>query len=231
MFPLRDLNPTRNRPVVTWSLVAMNVAVFGYEVWLSRVAGGGAVGALFARFGVVADDLLASPDALALVTPITSLFLHADWLHVAGNALFLWVFGDNVEDALGKARFVAFYLLGGLAAAATQLAIDPGSRVPLVGASGAISAVLAGYVVLYPRAPVLTFVPPMFFPIVPAWLFLFAWFALQLVNAFLSIGALRDGEGGVAFFAHVGGFLAGLVTIRLFARGRDLSRAPPREQP
>jgi membrane associated rhomboid family serine protease len=154
------------------------------------------------------------------------MFMHGDWLHILGNMWFLWIFGDNVEDELGKVKFVLFYVLTGLLAAAAQVAIDPASFVPMVGASGAIAGVLAGYVVLYPRARVLTILPVVIFLFVelPAFLFIFVWFGLQLLRGVVSLGAMGDNAGGIAFFAHIGGFVAGLALIKLMARRRSAPR-------
>jgi membrane associated rhomboid family serine protease len=163
------------------------------------------------------------------ITPLTSMFMHGGWMHIIGNMWFLWVFGDNLEDVMGRGRFIGFYLLCGLAAAVGQMLIDPGSRVPMVGASGAISGVLAGYVRLFPHARVLTLVPIFIFlqfVELPAFLFIFIWFGLQLLQGFASLGQVGTGQGGVAFFAHIGGFVAGLVLVKLFRRGK-----PPRSGP
>jgi len=160
------------------------------------------------------------PSHSALETLFTSMFLHGGWLHIGGNMLFLWIFGNNVEDSMGRIRFIVFYLLCGLLAGLAQLATDPSSHVPNIGASGAIAGVLGAYLVLYPRARVLTAVfLIVFFTIieVPAFLVLGAWFLLQLVDGAGSVGA---GGGGIAYFAHIGGFLAGALLIHLFATHR-----------
>lgn len=217
------MNPTRRKPVVTWALIAISAAVFAYELSLSSDA----ATVFLARYGVVPGVLTgadlgtprSSGGALgALVTPLTSLFLHGGGLHLLGNMWFLHVFGDNVEDELGRPQFLLFYLGAGLGAAAFQVAVDPQSLVPMVGASGAISGVLAAYVVLHPRAPVLTLVPiPLaLFVEVPAFIFIFVWFALQLVYGLLSTADLA--QGGVAWWAHVGGFVVGWVAVQLQRR-------------
>jgi membrane associated rhomboid family serine protease len=152
-------------------------------------------------------------------TVFTSMFIHGGWLHIIFNLLYLWIFGNNVEDRMGRARFLAFYLLCGIAAAAAQVVVRPDALTPMIGASGAISGVLGAYILLFPRAQVLTVITlVIFFPIVmvPAWVLLLAWFALNLLEAVTTIGA----ETGVAYFAHVGGFAAGLVLVWLFARRR-----------
>lgn len=216
MIPLRDRLPTRTTPVVNYLILATNVLAFLWQ-GASETAG---YTYLTSDWGFVPARFLADPPA-QVVTVFTAMFLHSGWLHIAGNMLFLWVFGDNVEDAIGHRRYLAFYFAGGFAAALAQLAIDPSSTVPMVGASGAIAAVLAGYVSLYPRARVLVLVPVfvifLFFEF-PAWLVVLEWFALNLLQG---LGALASGEqGGVAWFAHVGGFLAGLMLVRIGMVGR-----------
>lgn len=228
MIPLRDANPTRTTPYLVYGLVAINAAIFLFQVAL-----GEANQAFVIRHGVV-PYLLTSFDTTpsTLLSPLTSMFMHGGWMHVIGNMWFLWVFGDNVEDALGKARFVVFYLACGLAAVAAQVVVDPDSTVPMIGASGAISGVLAGYVLLYPRARVLTLVPIFIFlqfVELPAFLFIFVWFGLQLLSGLVSLGDL--GGGGVAWFAHIGGFLAGLALIPILrppGPRRPEGRVPPR---
>ena len=230
VLPLRDMNPTRRKPVVTWALIAVSALVFAYELSLSSEA----ATVFLARYGVVPAVLTGGGLGVlrsdggslgALITPITSLFLHGGGLHLLGNMWFLHVFGDNVEDELGRPQFLLFYLGAGLGAALFQVAVDPSSLVPMVGASGAISGVLAGYVVLHPRAPVLTLVPiPLaLFVEVPAFIFIFVWFALQLVYGLLSAGGI--GQGGVAWWAHVGGFLVGLLAITLHRKAVAARRA------
>lgn len=221
MFPLRDLNPARTRPVLTWTIIAINVAVFGAQLWVGPWRGE----LLVERFGVVPADLVHGRHWGSAVTPLTSMFMHGDVPHLVGNMWFMAIFADNVEDALGRARFVAFYLVCGLAAAATQVALDTTSTVPMIGASGAVAGVLAAYVRLYPRARVLTFLPPLFFLEVPAFLYVFVWFALQLVSAYVSL--LQVAQGGVAFWAHVGGFVAGLALVTRVRRAPERPRRGP----
>jgi len=156
---------------------------------------------------------------------LTHMFLHGSWMHLLGNMWFLWIFGNNVEDSMGRFRFGVFYLLSGLAAAGAQVALTPASPVPMVGASGAISGVMGGYLVLYPRVRVWTFVPLGFFLTsiaLPAWSMLIYWLLLQGLSAALVLG--RESIGGVAFWAHIGGFLAGVLLIKLFARGDYLQQ-------
>ncbi|MBW2509980.1 MAG: rhomboid family intramembrane serine protease [Deltaproteobacteria bacterium] len=226
MIPIRDLNHRQRTPVVTWTLIAANVAVFIGSLGLGSADAEG----LVMRFGVIPDVLVhgswtlprAEGGALgSWVTPFTSMFLHGGVLHLGSNMLFLHVFGDNVEDVLGRGRFLFFYLLCGLGAVLGQVLVDPTSMVPMIGASGAISGVLAGYVTLFPHARVVTLVPIFIFihfMEVPAGIFIVLWFVLQLVQGYLSLGMIAEGAGGVAWFAHIGGFLAGLVFIRVLYR-------------
>ncbi len=233
MIPIRDNNRTRRTPVVTWGLIAINVLVFGG----SLVFDASEAETLVMRFGVIPDVVVHGDWGLSrseggalgsLVTPFTSMFLHGGLLHLGSNMLFLHVFGDNVEDVLGRGRFLVFYALCGLGAAAGQVMVDTNSMVPMIGASGAISGVLAGYVMLFPHARIVTLVPIFIFihfMEIPAGIFIVLWFVLQLVLGYLSLGILAEGgSGGVAWFAHIGGFLAGLVCIRLFYRKPKASR-------
>ncbi len=219
MLPLRDANPTRRRPVVTLGLVGAIAAVFAYELILEVGQGIDGLDQFFETFGVVPADITAAASTGTLVgltglTLITYQFLHVGFLHAAGNLLFLWIFGNNVEDRLGRLGFLVFYLWAGVLAALTQVVIDPYSEVPLVGASGAISGVLGVYVVMFPRARIVSLVFLVFFfqiISVPAVVLLTFWFALQIVEGLTALGAPPDVAGGVAFFAHIGGFLAGVV--------------------
>ena len=217
MIPLRDRLPVRTTPFVTYVLVAANVLAF-----LAQIASPELLShRVTAEWGFVPARFSEDPSGQFL-TIFTSMFLHGGWLHVGGNMLFLWIFGDNVEDALGPGRYALFYLSGGVFAALTQMLIDPSSTVPMVGASGAIAAILAGYVTLYPRARVLVLLP--IFVIItffefPAWLVVLEWFALQVFSGFGEL-AYGDSTGGVAWFAHIGGFLAGLVFIRAAMVGK-----------
>jgi membrane associated rhomboid family serine protease len=228
VIPLKDDIPTSRTPVVTFALVAVNVAAFLWQLQnlpLS-VQIGGAIPLEILSFHDVPPRALVSPP----FTLLTSMFLHGGFMHIAGNMLFLWIFGNNVEDALGRGRFVAFYLACGLAAALAQVGVTAATGdeaallVPMVGASGAIAGVLAAYMVLFPRAQVLTLIPIFIFIRViylPAGFFLGAWFVIQLVSAvFGSAGS------GVAFAAHVGGFVAGFVLVK--AMGPRRSYALPR---
>jgi len=208
MFPIRDHNPSNRLPVVTWALIAANVAIF-----LSYFPGiGGSERQLMAFFdtwALVPAEVLAGDDGYTIVT---SMFLHAGWMHLIGNMVFLWIFGDNMEDLLGHLGFLAFYLASGGAAALGQILTGPGSVVPMVGASGAIAGVMGGYLLMFPRARidvlVILLVLVRIFTI-PAWLMLGLWFGLQLVNG-LSMDIVG---GGVAYWAHAGGFVAGIALV------------------
>ena len=225
MLPLADDNPHEIRPYVTWALIAACAVVFIWQATLddpnfeAAILGAALIPARL--FGLV--DLPSQIPALpAWFTPISSMFLHGDWLHLGGNMLYLWIFGDNVEDALGHARYLLFYLLCGLAAASAQTFLSPDSTIPIIGASGAISGVLGAYLLLYPRANVRTLVFLLIFVTiirVPAALVLGLWFLIQIADAVLS----NPGEPGVAFWAHVGGFIAGAALVLVLRRpGFDL---------
>ena len=222
MIPLKDDIPTRRFPIVTIVLIAINVIVyFAFEqgLWGLGDTGNEVVGEYGAiPFEITNGQDLPGDQAPFWLTILTSMFLHGSFLHLAGNMLFLWIFGNNIEDAMGRLSFVVFYLLGGLAALGLQVATDPDSQVVTIGASGAIAGVLGAYARLYPRARVVTIIfIIIFFTIVtlPALLVLGVWFLLQLLPAFNEpIGA---SGGGVAYFAHIGGFLFGVLAIKLFA--------------
>lgn len=213
MFPIGDDNPTRNRPLLTIAIIAVCVIVYLYEMTLDE----NALIAFVTRYGFVPIQALGlapsvgGTEALgAEITIVTSMFLHGSILHVAGNMLFLWIFGDNIEDAMGRLRFAIFYLACGAAAALAQALPDSHSAVPMIGASGAISGVMAAYLRLYPNVPVRVLVWVGLFAVsrhVPALIVIGLWFVLQLVSAALSLGL----ASGVAFWAHVGGFVAGLI--------------------
>ena len=222
MIPLRDYNPTRRPSLLTWGLILINFGVYFYLAQ-NPVMGEAAI----ARYAVVPADISAGRH---LGTLITSMFLHASLLHVGGNMLFLWIFGNNVEDALGKVRFLLWYLAAGLAATAAQtfVTLDFGSTrdasIPNIGASGAIAGVLGAYLLLLPRATVLTAITLGFFFIIreiPAIWFLGIWIALQLWQGGVGI-THPDQTGGVAVFAHIGGFAFGLLTVYLVAKRRPL---------
>ena len=211
MIPLRDIIPSRTTPVVTISLIAVNVLVFLFELSLGRN-----VDAFTLYYGLV-------PAAFSWVAVFTSMFLHGGFLHVAGNMLYLWIFGDNVEDRMGHGRFLVFYLLCGVAAALAQTITVPDSVVPMVGASGAIAGVMGAYFVLYPRSRIVTLIPIFFFfqvVEVPAILFLGIWFVMQFLSGIGSIvNSIPGGAmGGIAVWAHVAGFVAGISGVIVFRR-------------
>ena len=211
MIPLRDVIPSRTTPFMTVTLIALNTLVFVYELSL-----GERVEDFVLYFGLV-------PAAFSVVTLFTSMFLHGGFLHFAGNMLYLWIFGDNVEDRMGHGRFLVFYLLCGVAAALAQTITSPDSVVPMVGASGAIAGVMGAYFVLYPRSRILTLLPIIFFfqlVEVPAIFFLGIWFLMQFLSGVGSIVTATAGEpsGGIAFWAHVAGFVAGISAIGFFRR-------------
>lgn len=221
MIPLSDDNPTRTTPFVSWTILGACVAAFLWQVSL----GPEGMRAAVYSFGLIPDTLLGDarlPAELYQVPPavtvLTSMFLHGGWLHLAGNMLYLWIFADNVEDATGHGRFLLFYLLCGVAAALAQALPAPGSQVPMIGASGAMSGVLGGYLLLHPRARVLVLIPLGFLlqaVRMPAVLVLGLWFGLQLLSEAYA------GEGaGVAFRAHIGGFVAGMLLIPVFKKPR-----------
>jgi membrane associated rhomboid family serine protease len=243
VLPLRDATPTTRTPVITLGILAACVVAFGYELLVLVQGGDPALNRLITEHGLIPADLVAATTAGnlasgALAGLLSHMFLHASWLHLMGNALFLWIFGPRVEGRLGRARFLAFYLLGGLAAAAGHVLADPTSEAPMIGASGAISAVLGGYVVLFPRARIQSLVFLVFFYeliAVPSVVVLGFWFALQLIDGFASLGLTAEASGGIAFWAHVGGFVAGLLMtlpLRLLGRlGPGATEAIPAAAP
>jgi membrane associated rhomboid family serine protease len=212
MIPLKSTEPVYSTAKVTASLIAVNLAVFLYQLTLPSYA----LNQFVEEWGIV-------PDRLHPVALITSMFLHGGWMHILGNMLFLWVFGRNVEDLIGAGRFLVFYLLCGLAAAVVQVITNVYSPVPTIGASGAIAGVMGAYLVKFPRARVVTL---LFFFLfittidIPAALLLLFWFGMQLLNGIGSLAETDYTGGGVAFFAHVGGFVAGMLLIRAFPERR-----------
>jgi membrane associated rhomboid family serine protease len=236
MFPYHDENQTQRTPYVTMALIAANVAA-----WV--LVQGAGLGLPLSRsvcdFGLIPGELTASlppgtsfpmGEGVACLTDpgrqaqnlVTSMFMHGSWMHLLGNMWFLWLFGNNIEDSMTRPRFLAFYLLCGLAAALAQVMADPASRVPMVGASGAISGVMGAYLVLFPRVRVFTLLPLGFYVTsiaLPAWAMLIYWIGLQIFGGITSVVAEQG--GGVAFWAHLGGFIAGVVLVKLFER-RDL---------
>ena len=215
MIPLKDNVPTRTFPIITITIVLVNILVFLRSLMLTDGLGRHVVQA----YALIPKELLvaatARPDLLPynILTIFTSMFLHGGILHLGGNMLYLWIFGKNVEDATGHSRFILFYLFSGVAAALVQCSVDPGSTVPMIGASGAVSGILGAYLLLYPRARVKTLIFIFLFITtvdIPAMVLLSLWFFVQII--------FSHGQG-VAWFAHIGGFLFGLVTIKLFTRG------------
>lgn len=227
MIPVSDALRARTRPYVNLSLIVTNVLVFLYELTLNQFQ----LQQFFFTYGVVPADLsawLASPSLSDLEAPrsvFTSMFIHGGWLHIIFNMLFLWIFGDNVEDAMGHVRYLVFYLATGVAAALAQTAVDTGSQVPSVGASGAIAGVMGAYLVLYPFSTVAVLLPFFFLfwlTWIPAAVLIVVWFALQLFSGVAELGQTAQ-TSGVAFWAHVGGFVAGLALVWFF-RGKRRSR-------
>lgn len=218
MIPLRDINPTERLSIVTFTLIVLNIAVFAYELTLGEMGGE----RFFASFALVPKRLFTADAGMGALIPVsatlfTSMFLHGGYLHIAGNMLYLWIFGNNVEDATGRIRFILFYLLCGCCAAYVHAMMNASSLTPMIGASGAVSGVLGAYLLLYPRARVVTLVLFGFYVRtveVPAMIVLGFWFVLQVLNALISDGA----GGGVAWYAHVAGFAAGMILIGLFKR-------------
>lgn len=211
MIPLRSTERTYSPARVTVSLIAVNMAIFLYQATLPPYA----LNRFVLEWGIV-------PDRLRLVTLLTSMFLHGGWLHVLGNMLFLWVFGRNVEDLIGGGRFLGFYLVCGLAAAVVQVITNPYSEVPTIGASGAIAGVMGAYLIKFPRARIVTLVWYIFITTleIPAAILLVFWFLIQFVSGIGSLAQTDYSGGGIAFFAHVGGFIAGMLLIRVFPERR-----------
>ena len=254
MIPIGDSVRSRTFPYVNITIIAISVVVFVYELWLNSIPSGflslhpiteldlfifdwGSIPACLGdRFGF---DPAVSPRSLAnvcpgsdrvLLTPVSAMFIHGGFLHLIGNMIFLWVFGDNVEDAMGHRRYAVFYLIAGMAATAAHVAVSQNDLVPAIGASGAIAGVLGAYLILYPRATVAAILPIFLFILVPfrvpAIVLIGFWFLLQLFSGVAALAAtdVVGAGGGVAWFAHIGGFVAGLVLVRLFVLGR---RVPP----
>jgi membrane associated rhomboid family serine protease len=219
MFPIRDDQPRFSTPFVTYFLIGLNLAVFLFEFSLDPAS----LDTLIRQFGMIPAHVTLvltrshniNPIALALPF-FTSMFLHGSWSHVIGNMWFLWIFGDNIEDYLGHFKYIVFYVLCGLAAAIAQFIVTPNLAAPTVGASGAIAGVMGAYLILYPRAKVLTWLFVLVF-YVPAWVMLGYWFVLQFLSGTATSIAPASQRGpGVAFWAHVGGFVAGIVLIKVF---------------
>ncbi len=216
MFPIKDAQPSYSRPVVTMFFIVANVMVFLYQVSLERYA----LNHFIETWALV-------PAQFQIANVFTSMFLHGGWMHLLGNMWFLWIFGDNVEDALGHLKYALFYLLAGAAAAMGHVLLNLDSAIPTVGASGAIAGVMGGYIVKFPHARIMTLVFIFFFVTiiqVPAGVMLAYWFLIQLLSGVGSIAQTQASGGGVAWFAHVGGFLAGLVLIKAMGTRKRYSR-------
>jgi membrane associated rhomboid family serine protease len=241
MIPIDDDNPTLRRPVMTYAILAAMLGVWVFVQGAGLQAD--VLGASVCNLGMVPGELthraplgsgiwigprmacVIDNERINLLTPVISMFLHGSWGHILGNALFFWVFGNNVEDSMGRFRFLVFYLVCGLIAAATHVLLNPASPIPTVGASGAISGVLGAYLVLYPRVRVRMFFPPFFIFHVVAWLVLLYWFAVQVLTGLPELNPMRrEVSGGVAVWAHVGGFVAGVVLVKLFENPRLVQR-------
>ncbi len=223
MLPLKDTIRSRSFPIVNWMLITLNILAFFWLLSLGRQAEG-----VVAALGVVPARLVSNPNAFQLATLFTSMFLHGGWAHLFSNMLALYIFGDNVEDRLGSFRYLCLYLFSGLVAALAHIYLNPASTLPTIGASGAISGVLAAYFVFFPTARVISLVPLFFIPWlveIPAVIYLGIWFVSQVFNGLLAVVSGAQAFGGVAWWAHVGGFVAGLVLGLLLARRRYVRRA------
>lgn len=240
MFPIRDDNPQILTPYATYAILIINIAAW---VFLQGLGAEPSLSGSICQFGLIPGELLQlvpagskialGPQTVCIVgdtsawyTTLTSMFMHGSWMHIIGNMWFLWIFGDNVEDAMGHGRFVLFYILCGLAAAAAQVMSDPAASIPMVGASGAIGGVMGAYILLYPRVHVhMLFILVIYVTTfaVPAYLMLGYWFLVQILSGVASFGAQG---GGVAFWAHIGGFVAGGILVFLFRDMNLLARHP-----
>jgi len=233
MIPIRDDQPRFSTPYVTYFIIALNAVVFFFELSV-QMQGPRALNSLVYQFGVVPQhfELAVAGSqrydiAGQALTILTSMFLHGGWLHIIFNMWFLWIFGDNIEDHLGHFLYLVFYLVSGFAASIAHIVLNINSNVPSVGASGAIAGVMGAYMILYPKARVLTLVPLIvFFTFwwLPAWIFLGYWFLLQFLSGTATSIAETSSQGGVAFWAHVGGFVAGIVLIKILPERRGRYR-------
>jgi membrane associated rhomboid family serine protease len=234
MFPIQDSVPSRSVPVVTRGLILINVVVFFFELSLSRES----IIQLFYLFGVVPARFTDPEWAASIGFPIgsywsllTHQFLHGGWLHIVANMWTLWIFGDNVEDRMGPLRFIIFYLVCGVLAALTQVLVTPDATIPSVGASGAIAGVLGAYLLFFPTARLIVLIPILFFPFffeLPAVIFLVLWFFIQLFSGTAMLASPQQ-VGGIAFWAHIGGFIAGMLLCRFFVRRPVRRRLQPDE--
>lgn len=237
MFPLSDDNPTVRTPIATYLIIAAIVAVWVFvqgaglntEALASSICNLGMVPGEITGQAPLGQSVPIGPNMACVVddyainvwTPLTSMFLHGGWGHLIGNLLFFWVFGNNIEDSMGSGRFLLFYLICGLAASAAHVLVQPASPIPTVGASGAISGIMGAYLILYPTVRVRMYFPPIFLFRIRAWLVLIIWFLLQLLSAVPEVGTMRpEVSSGVAFWAHVGGFITGLLLVKVFENPR-----------
>jgi len=221
MIPLRDINPNERPPLMTGALILLNLIVFGIQITVpesGQAAFFQAFGLVPARF-TIPDWAAKTGLGVSSLPFLTSMFLHGGWLHLIGNMWSLWLFGDNVEDKLGHGRFLLFYVLSGLAAGGAQFAVDPHSALPVIGASGAIAGVMGAYMILFPKARILSIVTLGFFwriMTLPAWIFIGLWIVFQFFSGTIALAGSRGGAGGIAFWAHIGGFAAGAILLRAF---------------
>lgn len=227
MFPLRDMNPTRRTPILTYGLIGINAVIFLLQLGMSE----GQLQQVFMTQAVVPANISAAPFSLeSILDVIRSMFFHGGWEHIIGNMLYLWLFGDNIEDRLGAILYLFVYFAGGFVAVIAQVLIDPQSTIPLIGASGAIAAVLGSYMVMFPGVRVQGIMPLgriSTLQEMPAWVVLGLWFVLQLVSGFGSLGTSAEYGGGVAFFAHIGGFVFGAVITLILMQ---IVPQPPAEE-
>lgn len=225
MIPLRDENPSDTTPVVTIVIIVLNCLVFLFEATRSSSE----LQSFIQVFGLVPANLTDAPGTMALISVFSSMFLHAGWMHLIGNMWILWIFGDNIEDTLGHFRYFLFYMFCGVISGLAQVFMSPGSHIPQVGASGAIAGVLGGYIILFPHARVLTAVP-IFYILrvfhVPAIVYLGIWILTQAFSGVASLGARTDETGGVAWWAHIGGFAIGAVLVKLLSLGKSKKTRP-----
>lgn len=218
MIPISDTQPSYSKPFVTIGIIAVNVLVFFYQISLDAYS----LNHFITEYAVI-------PARLDYLDLVTSTFLHGGWMHIIGNMWFLWIYGDNVEDVLGHGQFLMFYLLCGIAAALLQIAVMPSSRIPNVGASGAIAGVMGAYLLKFPHAKVRTLVILFVFITmteIPAWIILIYWFVIQIFSGIGSIGEFSAARGGVAWFAHIGGFIAGMILIKVLKTRAMYSHRP-----
>jgi rhomboid family protein len=224
-FPIRDDQPRYSTPFINYFIIGLNIAVYLLVEVPIQVQGPRAMNLLIAQFGLIPHDLVRAVSGLPqyplganILTILTSMFMHGGLFHILGNMWILWIFGDNVEDYLGHFSYLTFYLICGVAAALTDIALTPTSNIPMIGASGAIAGVMGAYFLLYPRAKVLTWVIFIFFWWLPAWIWLGFWFLGQFFDTIGMASSAHHQTGGIAVAAHVGGFVTGLILIKVFPR-------------